>query len=544
MYGSLSRHGHVTARSTSHVLRVVLRDDFGQSAIKYGQVGIAQDLQRWQRILLSIIVVTLAVTGLATFALVGQMRAANQSISYEHAERVIDADGVEIAVFARFASGRGYLLSGDAVFLETRDAAKAEMERRLDSLEAHNFDAHAIADIRALIGRLDSASGRAIVAYATSPTEGREIWEQQARPIQDQLAKRVGLVVSGSRAAFAAAREHATEASQRAGTLLVILLGGFAVVITGLFYGYARATRALLARQKAEQEQATFRLLEQVPVGIFVLTAKGTPYYANQHAQKLLGRGVVQTSLDRLAETYAAFEAGTERTYPADRLPIVRALAGEMSECTDMEIRRGDEVVPLHVVGAPVHDAQGELLYAVAGFQDVRELQRLTMRDSLTGLANRAVITQIYTRERAVSARADRPFAIALIDLDRFKAINDTHGHASGDEVLKRSAEAIVRGLRRSDAVGRWGGEELVVLLPNTDVIGAGRALEKVLEDVRAIQFVGKAGTKFSVTFSAGAVVATSSEALDEALARADALLYEAKAAGRNRVNVGHARGS
>ncbi len=93
--------------------------------------------------------------------------------------------------------------------------------------------------------------------------------------------------------------------------------------------------------------------------------------------------------------------------------------------------------------------------------------------------------------------------------------------------MLKRTAAAIVAGLRRSDAVGRWGGEELVVLMPNTDAAGATRAIEKVLADVRALGFVGKAGTAFSVTFSAGVV-----------LVRADLLLYEAKGAGRNRVNA------
>jgi diguanylate cyclase (GGDEF)-like protein len=137
-----------------------------------------------------------------------------------------------------------------------------------------------------------------------------------------------------------------------------------------------------------------------------------------------------------------------------------------------------------------------------------------------------------------VSARAKRPFAIGLIDLDRFKAINDNHGHASGDEVLKRTAQAIVDSLRRSDAVGRWGGEEIVVLLPNTDATGAGRAIEKSLADVRALEFAGS-GTTFRVTFSAGAVLAEPTETLEQAIARADALLYEAKRAGRDRVNVG-----
>lgn len=503
-------------------------------------MGTAQELQRWQRVLLAVVVAVLAGTGVVTFWLISELRAAGRNVSYAHAERVIDAGAVEVALFARSANARGFLLSGDPLFLEHRAAAMAQLEGRLHALQGRS-DAQTLANIRALIGRLNTTSDRAITRYAISPEEARKLWENEARPVQEQLATVVGQLVSVERAAFSTARDHAAAAWQRSSMLLAVLLVGVSLLLTALFYGYARATRALLVRHKAEQEQTTFRLLEQVPVGIFVLTAKGDPYYANQHAQKLLGRGVLKSSLGQLAETYEVYEAGTERFYPSDRLPVVRALAGEVTECTDIEIRRGDEVVPLHVVGAPVYDAKGALLYAVAGFQDVRELQRVAMRDSLTGLANRAAITQIYSRERAVSARAQRPFAVALIDLDRFKSINDTHGHAIGDDVLRRTAAAVTACLRRSDAVGRWGGEELVVLLPNTDTIGAGHALNKVLADVRGLGFLGKDGAKFSVTFSAGAVVAAPSESLDEAIARADLLLYEAKNAGRDRVNVGRA---
>ncbi len=501
-------------------------------------MGIARDLQRWQRIVLSIVVLALMVTGVLSYSLIQEMRAANQDVSYSRAERVIDVDGIEIAVFSRSVNMRGFLLTGDPLFLENRKTTKIELDRHVADLVAQQGATQKITDVTSMIARLDTASDRAIVAYKSSPEQARRIWETDARLVMEQLTKQVGELASVERAGFTEARGRASEASRSSARLLGALLSGVVLLVTLLFYGYTRATRALLARQKAEQEQATFRLLEQVPVGIFVLTPKGTPYYANQHAQKLLGRGIVQTSVDRLAETYDAYEAGTDRLYPTDRLPVVRALAGEVVECTDMEIRRGDEIVPLHVVGAPVHDVRGELLYAVAGFQDVRELQRLAMRDTLTGLANRAAINQTYARERAVSERAKRPFAIALIDLDRFKSINDTHGHSVGDEVLKRTASTIVASLRRSDTVGRWGGEELVVLLPNTDAAGARRALEKVLVNVRSLEYSGKDRASFSATFSAGAVIAAPSEALDAAIARADVLLYAAKHAGRNRVHV------
>ncbi len=502
-------------------------------------MGTAQNLQRWQRALLGVMVVVLGLTGAVAYDLIRRLRAASDEVSYQHAERVIDADGLAIASFARSANARGYLLSGDPLFLENRLAARTEAGARLEKLRAGGAGVEILDELEALLARLDTASDRSMATYATSKEHARAIWENEARPVQEQLSRRIGELVSAERSAFATARDHASEASHESARLLALLLAGVAVLVTLLLYGYARVARALLARQKAEQEQATFRLLDQMPVGVFVLTAQGVPHYANQHAKRLLGRGIDQSSVQQLSETYQVFEAGTERLYPTDRMPLTRALAGEVAECTDMEIRRGDDVIPLHVVGAPVYDADGGLMYAVASFQDVRELQRVAMRDVLTGLANRAAITQIYTRERTVSTRANRPFAIALIDLDRFKTVNDTHGHASGDEVLKRVSGAIVESLRRSDAVGRWGGEELVALLPNTDLGGAARALEHALAEVRSLAFVGKRGDPFSVTFSAGVVLAAASETLDDAVARADALMYEAKLAGRDRVHIG-----
>ncbi|MGE0548164.1 MAG: hypothetical protein AB7R00_13950, partial [Kofleriaceae bacterium] len=309
-------------------------------------MGIAQDLQRWQHVLLTVVVIVLGATGLLAYQLIGEMRSANQAVSYAHAERLIDADAMEIAVFMRSANTRGYLLTGDRSFLDHRAAAKLDLDRRVASLSQRG-NVPRLAPITEAITTLDVASERAIQRYHASAQDARVIWEREARPAQEQLARHVGELVGAERAAFAAARAAAATASRQSTALLAALLGGVAILVTTLFYGYSRATRSLIDRQRHEQEQTTFRLLEQVPVGIFVLTAEGKPYYANQHAQKLLGRGVASASPSTLAETYEAYVAGTEQHYPTERVPVVRALAGETSECSDMEIRRGDEVVPL-----------------------------------------------------------------------------------------------------------------------------------------------------------------------------------------------------
>jgi diguanylate cyclase (GGDEF)-like protein len=154
----------------------------------------------------------------------------------------------------------------------------------------------------------------------------------------------------------------------------------------------------------------------------------------------------------------------------------------------------------------------------------VRELAR---RDELTGLPNRRVWNEELPRALEFACRDSRPLCIALLDLDRFKAFNDEHGHPAGDRLLKEASAAWHGELRRVDLLARYGGEEFVVLLPNTD---AGEAQEIIERALRA--------TPHGQTFSAGIAVWDRAETAEELVERADAALYEAKAAGRNRVLV------
>lgn len=123
--------------------------------------------------------------------------------------------------------------------------------------------------------------------------------------------------------------------------------------------------------------EALAAILGGLPVGIFVLAPDGTPVYANAAAHALLGAGAQPTiGPEQLASAYHATLAGTGRPYPAERMPIVRALAGETSSIDDMEIERGGETVPVEVWAAPVLGADAGVMYAVAAFQDVTERKR------------------------------------------------------------------------------------------------------------------------------------------------------------------------
>jgi diguanylate cyclase (GGDEF)-like protein len=164
--------------------------------------------------------------------------------------------------------------------------------------------------------------------------------------------------------------------------------------------------------------------------------------------------------------------------------------------------------------------------------------RRLSNSDRLTGLFNRAYFEDFLAAEVRRSRRYSRSFAVAMVDIDRFKNFNDTYGHAAGDLALKAVATTIQRALRRSDLVARYGGEEMVLVMPETTLAAARKRLEVVREAVAAEMIpIPKRAEQVRITVSAGvACWPADGEDPDDLLHIADARLFHAKALGRNRV--------
>jgi diguanylate cyclase len=162
------------------------------------------------------------------------------------------------------------------------------------------------------------------------------------------------------------------------------------------------------------------------------------------------------------------------------------------------------------------------------------EVQRLASHDALTGLCNRRYMDQRLVEEQAISERLDRPFSVALLDLDHFKRINDARGHAEGDRVLQWFANQARMALRTSDQIARWGGEEFLVLMPGTDAAHAQECVVRLQQQLQA----GQLATQAPVCFSAGVTQYRAGESVSDTLIRADAGMYAAKAAGRNTVRL------
>jgi diguanylate cyclase (GGDEF)-like protein len=164
-----------------------------------------------------------------------------------------------------------------------------------------------------------------------------------------------------------------------------------------------------------------------------------------------------------------------------------------------------------------------------------KRIEELAELDELTGSFNRRCIMRMLDDEIARAHRSKTPFSVALIDLDWFKRINDAYGHPTGDEVLRTFAITIFANIRNIDKFGRYGGEEFLLILPETPHEVAARILDRQREIIAELDW-SAFSPGMSVTISAGVATLAPNEAPDALLARADSALYAAKARGRNRI--------
>lgn len=327
---------------------------------------------------------------------------------------------------------------------------------------------------------------------------------------------------------------------------------------------------AQLYQEVKQQEELLKQFLEGMPVAVGVLDAEGKPFYANQKAVEILGKGVLpNVSAEEISDTYGIYIGGTNKPYPNENLPIVRALKGEMRQCDDIDIHRGDKIIPVEVWANPIYDEQGKVKYAMTVFQDIserkkaeqifkdynrtleievlrrtnelekvnQELSQLANLDGLTQIPNRRRFDDYLAQQWEIHRCGNDNLSLLLIDIDYFKLYNDFYGHQAGDDSLIMVAQTMQKTLQRpSDLVARYGGEEFAVILPHTDTTGAhlvATRMQNAIDNLHIPHQESLVSNHITLSIGGACLIPQGDVTIDYLINLADTTLYQVKDGGR-----------
>ncbi len=316
----------------------------------------------------------------------------------------------------------------------------------------------------------------------------------------------------------------------------------------GNFQGIARdVTQRKQMEQKLRQLSSA---VEHGPSSILISNAEGQIEYVNLKFTEVTGFTLEEVLGRTPFDTFGATEMQAEaRLQHVQTIRSGRDWHGEM-----LNLRKNGETYWASVSISPVMDANGSITHFVAVSEDITDrkeaeekirrlnagLERLATTDYLTGLYNRRYFMQRGSEEFKRALRSNHPLSFLMLDVDHFKAVNDTHGHQAGDMALQQVAAALKDGLRETDILGRIGGEEFAVLLPDTqlnDAILLGQRICRSME-VAELSIPGRV-LAISLTISVGiAGLEAGMSGIEDVFRNADKALYKAKRNGRNRVMI------
>jgi diguanylate cyclase (GGDEF)-like protein/PAS domain S-box-containing protein len=283
--------------------------------------------------------------------------------------------------------------------------------------------------------------------------------------------------------------------------------------------------------------------------GVYFVDRERLITYWNEGAERITGykksQVVGSSCRDKLLNHVTA--DGIEMC--GDHCPLAACMEDGLPREADVFLHHADgHRVPVLVRAAPLRDAQGNITGAVETFssdqgmsvirEELRELRRSDRTDSVTRVGNRKFLEG---RLRAVIAEydgQDLEAGLIFFDVDHFKQVNDTLGHETGDKALRMIAFTIRHTLRRTDSVGRWGGDEFLAILYEVASLEELRTLSDKIRIMVESSRLDLAGGTLTVTVSAGATMIQTGDTTESIVQRADALMYQSKKAGRNRVTA------
>lgn len=297
-------------------------------------------------------------------------------------------------------------------------------------------------------------------------------------------------------------------------------------------------TRSALSTVSSQRDQFQ-DLYDNAPCGYHSLDRNGRILNINQTELRWLG----VTKEEALGRRFCDFcTPEGEKTF-SDNFP--RFLnQGHIHDLEFELVHKNGSITPVLISATSVHDATGKYVMSRSTVFDIRErkameleLQKLANTDTLTGLNNRRHFYELANTELARTRRFKTPLSLLMIDIDHFKIINDTHGHAMGDTVLQHLANLMKSSLRGMDITARLGGEEFAILLPHTASAQATELAEKIRQKIAGESMPNPQGNDVKFTVSIGVDEWREGDTdLDTLIKRCDIAMYQAKNSGRNRV--------
>jgi diguanylate cyclase (GGDEF)-like protein/PAS domain S-box-containing protein len=297
------------------------------------------------------------------------------------------------------------------------------------------------------------------------------------------------------------------------------------------------------------REELLYEVVETIAEGVYFIDLEGRITFWNKGAERITGYLRGETIGKRCSDNLLRHVDAAGCELCVNGCPLASVIAeGAPKEVAVFLHHKDGHRLSVDVRASPILDPDGRSLGAIEIFSDRSErssliaeletLKREVLKDALTSLGNRR-----YAELGAASALREFESGgglcgVIMIDIDHFKNVNDTFGHASGDRVLRMVGWTLANAVRRNDAASRWGGEEFLVICPRIDAAALAEVAERVRALVERSWLSLEDGRRISVTVSVGAAIARKGDDFASLAARADERMYASKSGGRNRVTI------
>lgn len=293
------------------------------------------------------------------------------------------------------------------------------------------------------------------------------------------------------------------------------------------------------------QENFYKKLLDNIGEGVYFVDLNRTITYWSKGAEQITGFSSEEVTGSNCSNNILVHVDEKGKFLCTDTCPLLQTTRDGMASQLNVYLHHKDgRRLPVSIKASPIRDENGSIIGAVEIFRTtsapasdsdyMEELRRAALIDSLTEIGNRRYLEMKLNSSYEELQRYGIGFGVIMADIDFFKRVNDTYGHQAGDRVLKMVAGTLSANVRTCDLVGRWGGEEFMIVVTHVDTHILGVLAEKLRMLVER-SFVDVAGEDIRVTISLGAALAMPGEVTEAVIQRADSMLYQAKESGRNR---------